>query len=140
MADKKISQLNLASTIDGTEVLAVVQNGDTVKVAVEDLRTYKVYSAFISQSGTDDPVVETIFENTIGEIVWEREEAGIYYATSDDLFTEDKTFVLLTLAGGNDVILYGQRISDSTVGVYSDTLTEGVELNGQFQIEIRVYN
>lgn len=88
---------------------------------------------------TGAPVV-TVLENTIGNIWWTYDNVGSYYAKSDDLFTEDKTFVLLTLGGGNDVILYGERVTSNMVGVYSDTFTESVELNGTFQIEIRVYN
>lgn len=45
MSDKKISQLTAATTpLDGTEVLPIVQSGDTKKVANNDLRPKQIQS------------------------------------------------------------------------------------------------
>lgn len=56
MADKKISQLTAASTpLAGTEVLPIVQSGQTVKATAQDVANlalpYKVYTALLTQSG-----------------------------------------------------------------------------------------
>lgn len=54
--------------------------------------SYKVYTALLTQEGTNPPVA-TVFENTIGNIVWTRNFAGFYSATLPGAFTLGKTFV-----------------------------------------------
>lgn len=65
--------------------------GTTVLV---DARPYKVYSALLTQSGTDAPVA-IVLENTLGDtVVWSRNDVGYYVATiSGNKFTQNKTFV-----------------------------------------------
>lgn len=53
-------------------------------------RKKNVYTVFLSTDSNGDPS-EAVLENTIGEIVWTRESAGVYHATSDGLFIEGKT-------------------------------------------------
>ena len=52
----------------------------------------KKYVALLSQLGTDAPTA-TVMENSIGNIVWSRFEAGFYRATLSGAFTTAKTFV-----------------------------------------------
>jgi hypothetical protein len=52
-----------------------------------------VYKADLSQSGTDAPVVEAEFINTIGAIVWTRTGVGVYRGTLAGAFTLNKTAV-----------------------------------------------
>jgi hypothetical protein len=51
MSNRKISELNTASPVVGTELLPIVQGGETKKIAVQDLRPYKVFTALLTQSG-----------------------------------------------------------------------------------------
>jgi hypothetical protein len=67
MADKKISDLNVATALAGTEVVAIVQGGETKKVTVSNLRPYKIYKALISQTGTNAPTA-IVLENTFGQV------------------------------------------------------------------------
>ncbi len=53
---------------------------------------YKVYTALLTQSGTDAPVA-TVLENTLGDIVWTRTGVGQYSGTLIGGFTTDKTFI-----------------------------------------------
>ena len=53
---------------------------------------YKVYTALLSQSGTDAPIA-TVLENTIGDIVWNYETVGTYKATLVGSFLNSKTYV-----------------------------------------------
>lgn len=54
--DKKISQLTAATTpLTGSELIPVVQSGQTVKATIEDVRGYKVYTALLTQLGGDSP-------------------------------------------------------------------------------------
>ena len=52
----------------------------------------KVYRALLTQTGTNAPV-PTILENTIGNIVWSRNNYGVYLGTLSGAFTESKTFI-----------------------------------------------
>lgn len=56
--DKKISQLTAATTpLTGAEELAIVQSGVTKKTTIEDVKGYKVYTALLTQSGSDNPLL-----------------------------------------------------------------------------------
>lgn len=51
---------------------------------------YKVYTALLTQSGTNDPVA-IVLENTLGDIVWTRAGQGYYIGTLPNSFIENKT-------------------------------------------------
>jgi len=83
MADKKISQLTAASTpLTGTEELAIVQSGSTVKATAQDVADlagapYLVYTAKVSQSGTSAPTTVEM-QNTLGAFTITRTATGTY--------------------------------------------------------------
>jgi hypothetical protein len=55
--------------------------------------SYDVYTALLTQSGTDAPVA-TVLENTLGgTVVWSYESTGTYRATLSGVFTSGKTAV-----------------------------------------------
>lgn len=61
------------------------------------VRPYKVYSAKIAfQNGELAPDYHLVFENSIGEITWQKIETGFYRALSDGLFNYGKTFVIVS--------------------------------------------
>ena len=73
-----VSDLTVTGSING----AVVVN-------------YSKYIANIFQSGTSDPSA-TVFENTIGDIVWTRLSTGFYAGTLTAAFpTADRTYIML---------------------------------------------
>jgi hypothetical protein len=111
-----------------------------------DSRPYKVYTALLTQSGTNAPVA-TVLENTLGgDIVWSYDSIGTYSIFSA-VFTEN-TFVILgnrteevsanTKQGYNpsinQVLLYTFYLGESGTVDYNDNIF----LNTS--IEIRVYN
>lgn len=117
---------------------------------------YKVYTALLSQSGTNAPVA-TVLENTLGgTVVWSYSGTGSYQATLTGAFTSQKTFFYAYNEAGYHAIAqsYVQkirtltRITDDfvsldqvglnfTAGVYSSA---GGENNlSNVPIEIRVY-
>ena len=58
MADSKISDLTSASALDGTEEVAIVQGGSTVKATVNNiLNTNILYKARVYQLSTSAPVL-----------------------------------------------------------------------------------
>lgn len=117
---------------------------------VEDLETppYKVYTALLTQSGTDAPVA-TVLENTLGEdVVFIYNNTGIF--NTSNTFDSTKTSVIVgTLnTGGNDIIQ--SYIETNIVEIYTATQSVNVEgdlintptngLLSDVYLEIRVYN
>ena len=106
-------------------------------------RPYKVYTALLTQTGTNAPTA-TVLENTLGgTVVWSRNNVGVYLATLNGSFIANKTVVFVTPANsGNNYFLYGKpsNINSCTLQVFN---TVGQSTDGLFtdvSIEIRVYN
>lgn len=101
-----VEGLDAAATLDGTELIAVIQDGEPVQTTAQDIAdlggggaSYLVYTALLTQSGTDAPVA-TVLENTLGgTVVWTRNDTGIYTGTLAGAFTENKTFCFATGSG-----------------------------------------
>ena len=95
--------------------------------------SYKVYTALLTQTGTDAPVA-TVLENTLGgTVVWTRDDAGSYLGTLSGAFTANKTHVLAVGFGAGYGNLVATRQDNNTVfvGLTSDEFS--------LSIEIRVY-
>jgi hypothetical protein len=104
-------------------------------------RPYKVYTALLTQSGTDDPVA-TVLENTLGgEVVWSRGDDGYYEAQSNDLFTTEKTFCFIskTTNISDNLMIYADGINQCALEIEdsSGNSIDGALMNTP--IEIRVY-
>ena len=109
-----------------------------------DSRPYKVYTALLTQSGTDAPVA-TVLENTLGgDVVWSREELGVYTGVLNGAFIQDKTFLYSKnkVYSSDDSTEYS--LSDSDINkAYVTTTVAGASEDGvmlRTPIEIRVYN
>jgi hypothetical protein len=112
---------------------------------------YKVYRASLSQSGlVNESVTGTIFENTIGDIVWSYSSPGVYFGTLANAFPASKLFLPIPVRGFNVINSSGSglgyytiyRISDNQIVLQSynnsDVSANGILSNSP--IEIRVYN
>jgi hypothetical protein len=105
-------------------------------------RPYLVYTALLSQAGTDDPTV-TILENTLGEepsITYQSD--GNYWITLVGKWTIDKTAVFTQQIGATifgSLILDNDTIIITTESIYtgSPVASNGLLVNNL--IEIRVY-
>lgn len=120
--------------------LKVHLDGDIKEVST---KSYKVYTALLTQSGTDAPVA-TVLENTLGgDIVWSRDDIGIYYGTLAGAFTENKTILFTTVSDGvlDRTNLFATRIDNNIVKITSFLPTDN-NYDGLINdaIEIRVYN
>jgi hypothetical protein len=97
--------------------------------------SYLVYTALLTQTGTDAPVA-TVLENTLGgTVVWSYGGAGSFVATLSGVFTSNKTWTtpsFITHSNGSPFTL--SRASDNTCEI----TFEDDGLSG-FPIEIRVY-
>lgn len=92
--------------VDMAEKKSSLSNGKTEVYTIEEIaesaRPYKVYTALLTQTGTDAPVA-TVLENTIGDIVWTRDGAGRYQGTLVGAFTRDKSICPPYSSNFNDV-------------------------------------
>lgn len=86
-------------------------------------KTYKVYKALLTQSGTDAPVA-TVLENTLGNITYTYDNSGAYYINSSSLFNLNKTFIII----GNTA-----NVSNEPCIIYTDQV-------GVNQILLQTYN
>ena len=105
-----------------------------------DSRPYKVYTALLTQEGTDAPVA-TVLENTLGDIIWTRDGEGEYYAESDGLFTENKVYTSVT---NIDITVFNAISVQSVSSIYlENVLTSNwayTDPISKLSVEIRVYN
>ena len=147
MANKKISELSSAGTLTGSELLEIVKNSanyKTTSLEVANLsKTYTVYTAKVSQSGTDAPTA-TVIENTTDEtFTFDYLSQGTYKVTkSGSTFDETKTVVFHS---GYSAYWFGVAVVDGYDNIpfitspYNDnTIVQDDLLNGV--IEIRIYN
>lgn len=107
---------------------------------------YKVYTALLTQTGTNAPVA-TVLENTLGfNIVWYYETVGGYYTfqnnTTGVLFDKNKTWINTPADhyySNNDTpgLYWGTETPVNYIGIIAPD-GDGTLL--QYPIEIRVYN
>jgi hypothetical protein len=119
------------------------------QISVEDLQPYKVYSALITQGGTDVPVA-TVLQNTLGvTMTWSRVSEGVYKVTaSSGIFLEAKTWTIINNINISGATYFDiNRGSDTEVFVASSIYDAGtppyVPADGiiaALSLEIRVYN
>lgn len=119
--------------------------------------SYLVYTAILSQTGTDAPTAQ-VLENTLGTTIeWSRDVAGYYTGYSADApFTVGKTIAMpfggyqnmntfITIADSPVAYYSVQPTNDATyfqVVVASDLAYTGVDLSttsSKILIEVRVY-
>lgn len=110
--------------------------------------SYKVYTALLSQSGTDAPVA-TILENTLGGTpVWTRTGAGYYVCTLNGAFTPNKTFcsAITGPVWGQGTLASQFGINDSDkceLSCFASSTGAGTDIGNypesDTSVEIRVY-
>jgi len=140
--------ISLDDKLIGTDA----QDSDNTKsYTIQDLqkviRGYKVYTALLSQIGTNPPTA-IVLENTIGDINFTYNGIGIYGVNSDGLFTENKTVNTLDQTAniyvGDDSLYYIYVINQDVNNITLITLDNGINsidtVLEKKLIEIRVYN
>jgi hypothetical protein len=136
-----MSQINV-DVIESESVGPVTINDDLIVTGSNNIRPYKVYTALLTQIGTNAPVA-TVLENTIGPIIWTYDGIGTYLATSVGNFTVNKTAIFMN---GNSSITQGIYPSINTPGdditvetAIISPLTYSDDILVSTSIEIRVY-
>ena len=108
-------------------------------------KPYKVYTALLTQTGTDAPVA-TVLENTLGgTVVWSYNAVGSYIANLNGAFVEGKTAVIFQYNYGDTVnASYTiNTIDQAPDNIYLNTYDSGTPDDGLLNndmIEIRVYD
>ncbi|QLF85268.1 DUF285 domain-containing protein [Flavobacterium phage vB_FspP_elemoA_1-9C] len=111
-----------------------------------DTRPYKVYTALLSQTGTNAPVA-TVLENTLGgTVVWSYVDIGTFSGITTGKFLNNKTYLYINSASETGNMLDGlagvSQISEDEINVI--TVSSGADVSNdilnQASIEIRVYN
>lgn len=132
-----------SAKVDLKERKDKLNNSKTEYLSLDDIRGYKVYTALLTQSGTDAPVA-TVLENTLGgDIVWSRDGEGNYIGTLNNAFPSNKYFAPMPINGFDSAVNYGggnepyfyARLDDNSISIITadDQLLDS-------PIEIRVYN
>lgn len=108
----------------------------------------KMYTALLSQSGTDAPVATVLMNTLGGTVVWARTGVGVYTATLAGAFTENKTFLpnvfILSDSGIPTGSIVVSRFSPNIIKLESfnnagDPEEIGIYLLNPFSIQIIVY-
>lgn len=134
--------------------VTIYKDGAEFNIKISDFigapaSSYKVYTALLTQTGTNPPVA-TVLENTIGAITFSYTEPGKYNVNSSGLFTISK-MVLITTAFGkdggggfaNDIRFRNTPTLNTSSLIPLETLGPGGLINDALYntpIEIRVYN
>jgi len=134
-----------------------IKNKLKTSTAPIESKPYKVYSASLTQSGTNAPTV-IILENTLGITpVWTRESAGRYILTANSTFTLGKTVFISNLSiflasyiniffsvdgpgnhNNTSNVIYFDTYN-TNISQFADSLITGSDDDFLF-VEIRVYN
>lgn len=109
-------------SIDGAKTYG--NAGDVVlqitNESVTPSQSYSVYTALLTQTGTDAPLA-TVLENTLGgTVVWTRQSPGRYIGTLAGAFTVDKTFISgFTNWAGDASVYIPISETSSVIGYYT---------------------
>ena len=144
--DDLTNQLQVAGTISASPATTAnqVPTWGQVQAAA---RPYKVYTALLTQTGTNAPIA-TVLENTLGgTVIWSRVSTGTYVGTLAGVFAVNKTICFhqrssdLTSSSAFDYSMSSAQASTNTVDLKS-TLAGGLAdgLIIRSSVEIRVYN
>lgn len=118
--------------------------GSIVSLANETIKPYKVYTALLTQAGTNAPVAN-VLENTLGEVSFSYSSIGYYIIESDGLFIQDKTYFSGASSnyGSDSVTLNFNYQNNSSINLVTFDVGTQQSLDDALYlspIEIRVYN
>lgn len=140
----KISELNEATSVQNSDVLPIVQNGETKKVPVETLGSQKVNKTGDTMTGNLDMQSNSVKFGTDGNIQWKEDGYGDKFRIIPDFngFGSDNKLIIQSTTGeaGEDpqnwkdlVTIYAD--SGASLEVRTNGLYNG--LSGQKLLEIK---
>jgi len=102
MANAKISALDPATELQGSELIATVQNGDTKQTTVSKIKNYFVSTDITAEAGVDVDLNQSIYDDTfMFKISWTGSNGTAVYTLPDAVahanrkirFISDSTFI-----------------------------------------------
>ena len=132
--------LGTQKTTSGTNKTNPTKNF-TVDSVVQAGLGYTVYTALLTQTGTNAPVVTELKNNTGATFTWTRFAAGQYRAEANiSVFTANKTAAVFNLGGINGSSTW-KRLSDTFFQIETGTTSSDLDgfLNNGY-LEIRIYS
>ena len=138
--DNGAAKLQVAGTISASPATTANQVPTWGQVQAIT-RPYKVYTALLTQTGTNAPVA-TVLENTLGgEVVWSRINNGTFDATLANAFVFNKTTVSVP-SSINSFVHNSGRLNINVVRLITlnNSMANADNLLIGATIEIRVYN
>lgn len=146
MSNKKISQLTATTDLVNADEFVVVDGGTTKKITFQNLQKqvlgYTSYAARLNATGTNNPTVVVISNNTGSTISWSHSSTGIYEATISGLELEEDKAWFTASGGGENTVQNISWGSENTLTLDNYNITNGQKQNGlnQVYVEIRNYN
>ena len=122
-----------------------VNNTDPLNPIIEDPRPYKVYTALLSQSGTNAPTA-IVLENTLGvDVSFTYFLAANYFINAIGAFTGNKTYVDVgqSIYATSAYIIIPSSPNIDQVQIRVTKVTDNTSSDNKltnFPIEIRVYS
>jgi hypothetical protein len=120
----------------------LISQGTGLPPIWSNTRPYKVYTALLTQTGTDAPTA-IVLENTLGFVPnWQYINIGTY-TINNALFTNNKTTVNVFLNVNGNSYSFPSTVTTANVTIHSVFLSDFTYLDGVLNntaIEIRVYN
>jgi len=99
----------------------------TVDSVVQAGLGYTVYTALLTQTGTNAPVVTELKNNTGATFTWTRFAAGQYRAEANiSVFTANKTAAVFNLGGINGIATW-KRLSDTFFQIETGTTSSDLD-------------
>jgi hypothetical protein len=159
MANVTISGLVAATSLTGTEVLAVDQNGSTVKTTTQDVANLAVgvsYNSYVAKISGDSPVTSSVFENTTGlTFTWASGSSyDSVYSYTTTISSVDPTKIAVFLAGeaalidvkGISVIfpkpaykITTVNSTTATIDIFYDKVYFDAPVGTPITVEVRIY-
>lgn len=102
----------------------------------------KHYTATVNQTGTNNPVM-TILQNQIGNIIWTRNSAGLYYGALTGAFPTTKTQAWAQQSQATDRLVVCEVVDQDTLLLYQgglDTPFNPVDELANVLLDIKVYH
>lgn len=113
------SPISGSDKLIGTETGGLIENATknfTVQEVSDFIKPYKVYTALLTQTGTNAPVA-TVLENTLGAVpVWSYQSIGTYVLTLTGAFLEGKVISFLNNERSNSIYAI-RRTSNNTLQI-----------------------
>ena len=154
MATVKISQLTEKTVLADADLFPIVDAGQSSSKKVKyttikkDIRPYLFCAGSFRQSSEIAPDV-TVYKNILGgDLTFTRSDTGTYKIGSDNLFTENKTILIIPrtlLNSHGDYVILDYRVDNtSNISITCKSVTTGelVDINSVNPIpfKIEVYN